>query len=225
MPTEEQKPENPEVGGQGCGNDDKEKKEDKGAGEERTDNVAYDAGYGDLVADHLLSLIEGSVDHRTPTDSDDEQDGNVNTIDDSNNDCASMSDNDALGNVWRAPGRDDDDDSSDSDDDEDNDDDDGAYDFGPSQSSLSALDPRRAASHAASAKEQGRQQARQQAAVAAAAKAAAQEQQRRATRRAAEMARRKALLGVHQVKLEPFYGRMHLSYSLYSCVIFVAFCF
>lgn len=74
---------------------------------QRVDNVAYDAGYGDFVADHLLSLIEGSVDHHA---------ANVEEV-------ASRSHiNDALGVVWRAPGRDDD--SSDSDSEAGDDDDD-----------------------------------------------------------------------------------------------------
>jgi len=151
---------------------------------QRVDNVAYDAGYGDLVADHLLSLIEGSVDHHASNDGEE---------------ASSSHNNDALGNVWRAPRRDDDSSDSDSEAGDDDDDEDGAYDFGPTRSSLSDLDPRSAAVHAASAREQGKQHARQQTAVAATAKAAANEHQRRATRRAAEMARRKALLGAHQV--------------------------
>ena len=153
------------------------KDKDASRKEERGGDDEGDADCGNFVADHLLSLIRGSVGGSA-----------------------------ALGCMWRAPGqgRSADDDADDDDDESGeegcDDEGDGTYDFGPpAPQPLAALDPRSAAWHAAAARERGKRRARHEVAARAAARATAEEQRKRAARRAAEAARRKALLGAHQV--------------------------
>jgi hypothetical protein len=164
------------------------KDEDASRKDERGGDDDGDADCGNFVADHLLSLIRGSVGGSA-----------------------------ALGRVWRAPGQgssaaDDDDESGEEGCDDEGD---GTYDFGPpAPQPLAALDPRSAAWHAAAARERGKRRARHEVAARAAARATAEEQRKRAARRAAEAARRKALLGAHQVVDQTFKKRGCASMSV-----------